>query len=60
MLTVRIYNISYDTDGEDDISLPQEFIVQLEDNESVEDMLSEHITEQTGFCHRGFLYEVIG
>lgn len=60
MLTVRIYNISYDTDGEDDISLPQEFIVQLEDNENVEDMLSEHITEQTGFCHGGFLYEVIG
>ena len=59
MLTVRIYNINYDTDGES-VRLPQEFVVQLEDNEDVEDMLSEHITEQTGFCHKGFLYEVIG
>jgi hypothetical protein len=25
----------------------------------VEDMLSDYITEQTGFCHGGFLYEVI-
>lgn len=59
MLTVRIYNISYDTDGEDDIDLPAEFVVTVEDTEDVEDQLSDYITEQTGFCHRGFLYEVI-
>lgn len=59
MLTIRIYNIAYDTDGEDDIDLPAEFVVTVKDNEDVEDQLSEHITDQTGFCHRGFLYEVI-
>ena len=59
MLKVRITNILYDTDGEDDIELPQEFVVTVEDNEDVEDQLSDYITEQTGFCHRGFLYEVI-
>lgn len=59
MLKVRITNILYDTDGEDDIELPAEFVVTVEDNEDVEDQLSDYITEQTGFCHRGFLYEVI-
>ena len=59
MLKVRITNILYDTDGEDDIELPQEFVVTVEDNENVEDQLSDYITEQTGFCHRGFFYEVI-
>jgi hypothetical protein len=59
VLKFRIYNISYDTDGEDDIELPKEFVVEFEDHENVEDMLSDYITEQTGFCHGGFLYEVI-
>ena len=59
MLKVRITNILYDTDGEDDIELPQEFVLEVEDNEDVEDVLSDYITEQTGFCHRGFFYEVI-
>lgn len=59
MLTVRIYSILYDTDGEDDIDLPAEFVVTVEDSEELEDALSDLITEQTGFCHRGFLYEVL-
>lgn len=59
MLTVRIHSIIYDTDGEDDIDLPAEFVVTVEDSEELEDALSDLITEQTGFCHRGFLYEVL-
>ena len=59
MLAIRIHSIVYDTDGEDDIDLPTEFVVTVEDNEDVEDQLSDYITEQTGFCHRGFLYETL-
>lgn len=59
MLAIRIYNIAYDTDGEDDIELPTEFVVTVEDNEDVEDQLSDYITEQTGFCHFGFEFEEI-
>ena len=59
MLKFRIYDIVYDTAGEDDIELPKEFVVEFEDHENVEDMLSDYITEQTGFCHGGFLYEVM-
>lgn len=59
MLKVRITNIQYDTDGEDDIELPQEFVLEVEDNEDVEEVLSNYITEQTGFCHGGFYYETL-
>ena len=58
MLKVRITGIQYDTDGED-IALPQEFVLEVEDNEDVEEVLSEYITEQTGFCHGGFHYETL-
>lgn len=58
MLTVRIYGIAYDTDGED-IALPEELVVEVKDHEDVEDELSDIISERTGFCHKGFFYEVL-
>ena len=57
-MKIKVFNILYDTDGED-VELPQEFEVEVDDHEDVEEELSEVITDQTGFCHKGFDYEVL-
>jgi len=53
----KVINIKWDTDGED-IHLPTELTVEipidiLDDYETVE-YISDNITSQTGFCHKGF------
>lgn len=57
-MMIRVFNIQYDTDGED-VPLPKEIVFKLEDHEDLENELSEAITDHTGFCHRGFAYEVM-
>ena len=51
-----IYNIDYD-EGHGD--LPKEITVELPDalsQEELEQTLSDRISEETGFCHKGFMY----
>lgn len=53
-----IHEINYD-EGHDD--LPQEISLDLPDTvvgEELEQTLSDHISNVTGFCHKGFLYRV--
>lgn len=56
-------HIQWDTDGED-VSLPNEIIIpesviedQVDDECSIEDKISEYISDVTGFCHKGFCIE---
>jgi hypothetical protein len=55
-----ITNIDYDTDdSEDAVGLPKEIVVEVDlvENstyEDVEHVLSEAISNETGFCHKGF------
>jgi hypothetical protein len=42
-----------------EVDLPAELNFEVEDHESVEDELSDLVSEQTGFLHNGFLYEVV-
>ncbi len=54
-----VYNIEYDTDGEK-IELPNRLEIELPDDtdpEDVEQLLSDEISNITGFCHFGFLIE---
>ena len=44
-------NIVWDTDGED-VDLPDE--IEIPDPEWDDQQISDYITEETGFCHRGF------
>ena len=55
----KVYNIDWDTDGED-VDLPNEVevdvpaeIVAYGDNE-VEDFISDYLSDEYGFCHNGF------
>ena len=63
MVTVRIYNIQWDTDGDKKLfkKLPQniEATIMEFDGEDVEDTISDYISDLTGFCHYGFEYEII-
>ena len=54
-----VYNIEYDTDGAK-VKLPDRLEIQLPDDtdpEDVEQLLSDEISNITGFCHFGFLIE---
>ena len=54
-----VYNIEYDTDGEK-VELPDRREIELPDDtdpEDVEELLSDEISNITGFCHFGFLIE---
>ena len=52
----RVFNIKYDTDGQE-IDLPTELFLTTEDRDEPEDELADLISDSTGFCHKGFEYE---
>lgn len=63
MTTIRYTNIRWDLDGQDlDVDLPQEMTLETDpsvlDDENAEEIISDMLTEATGFCHKGFVYEV--
>lgn len=53
--SIRIYEIAYDTDGEE-IDLPSELTMEVnsDDVEEIADLASDYISDTTGFCHDGF------
>ena len=54
--SVRIFNIKYDTDGEE-VELPDELIMNIPKgatDETIVDLASDYISDTTGFCHEGF------
>ena len=60
----KIWDIHYDTDGDASIleELPMQIYVDIyrKGDVSVEELLSEAISEVTGFCHFGFKYKPAG
>jgi len=53
-------NIKWDTDGEDinlptsiEVVIPNEDFVKM-DSQEIDDLISDYITNETGFCHFGF------
>jgi len=60
MKKYTVYDIKYDTDGED-VDLPEKLEINVPDHitesEDIEQILSDEISNITGFCHFGFLIE---
>ena len=56
-MNYKVTDIEYDTDGED-LGLPVvlniEVPTDLEDGHEIEEYISDEISNQTGFCHKGF------
>lgn len=57
---IKIYNIVWDTDGEN-LDLPTEMEIPNAffncDEDDVIEYISDYITEEIGFCHLGFEFE---
>mgnify|MGYP006298200745 CR=1 FL=1 len=64
MLKVKVFNIKWDTDGEDVDDLPTVMSITIEDDDEndeqvAEQLISDAISDEVGFCHFGFEYNVI-
>lgn len=57
-MKILAYNIDYDTDGEK-VDLPKEIEIEIEPMTvyEEEELISDKISEITGFCHNGFMYK---
>lgn len=61
MAKAIITNILWDTDTEDELkSLPKEVELELQniDDEYIEDYISNKLSDNYGYCHNGFAYEI--
>ena len=54
---MKVFNIKWDTDGDDEIlkDLPTE--IEIPDGMVDEEEISDYVSDQTGFCHFGFELE---
>ena len=59
---VKIYNIEWDIDEDDDAILPTEIEAEFDyhgDNDELSDNISDLLTDEYDYCHEGFNYEII-
>lgn len=49
---MKAFNILWDTDDNDDVSLPKE--IDLPDSLIDEEEISDYLSSVTGWCHNGF------
>lgn len=61
---MKATHIQWDVDCKEDlkrlpkeIEIPDEIIEDLEDRDDIIDAVSDYISDETGFCHRGFRLE---
>lgn len=63
MKTFSVFNIEYSLDeGDEDIDLPDTLSITIPDDIDVEDYvnyISDEISNRTGFCHTGFVSEIL-
>lgn len=58
-MKVRVFDIQWDTDGDKELlaTLPAEMYIEAENAD--DDKISDAISNEIGFCHFGFDYEII-
>jgi len=62
-MLANVTYIDWDTDNEA-VDLPSQLLIPIpegmeEDIEEIEDYVSDTISEDTGFCHKGFGYSLL-
>lgn len=65
-LTIRVYNIEWDTDGDKELfeSLPQNITMGIRvprdwDEDEMDDYIGGKLSDEHGFCHFGYEYDII-
>ena len=61
-IKVKIFDIEWDIDEEDDTVLPTEIEAEFDyhgDNDELSDNISDWLTDEYDYCHEGFNYEII-
>ena len=59
---VKIYNIEWDIDEDDDTVLPTEIEAEFDyngDNDELSDNISDYLTDEYEYCHGGFDFKII-
>ena len=63
---IKIFNIEFDTDGDNNLAKelsneyePLMFLTDKENTDNLEDEISDYISDETGYCHFGFEYEIL-
>ena len=59
---VKIFDIEWDMDEDDDTVLPTEIVNEFDykgDNDELGDNISDWLTDEYEYCHNGFNYEII-
>ena len=66
-MKVLFKDVQWDTDGEtlESCGLESTFVADVdieadETDEEIEDILSDFLSDEYGFCHEGFEFEIIG
>lgn len=62
-ITIRVSNIQWDVDEDDDPDLPFEEVIRtnanLKDEDDVEEFVSNFLSDTYGYCHKGFVIDSI-
>ena len=59
---VKIFNIEWDMDEDDDAVLPTEIVNEFDykgDNDELEETITDWLTDEYEYCHYGFDYEIM-
>lgn len=62
---IRCFNIKWDTDGDSRVlgTLPQEVFYEgyvfKEDEDQIDEILGDYLSDNWGFCHYGFEFEIL-
>lgn len=59
---VKIFDIEWDMDEDDDAVLPTEIVNEFDykgDNDELEETITDWLTDEYEYCHEGFNYEII-
>lgn len=67
-MLIHFYNVNWDVKGEvgtlKDLGLKNDFIEEVNiediDDDELDDFLSDWLSDEFGYCHFGFDYEIIG
>lgn len=57
-MQVRVYNIKWDTDGEE-VNLPSEVTIDINDGVDLQYEIADHLSDEYGWCVFSYSFEIL-